>query len=41
MSQSWMQGYTSDIEYTAGYYREQEPAFINLSAIMQFFSGRF
>ena len=34
MSQTWMQGYTSDIEYTAGYYREQEPAFLNLSAIM-------
>lgn len=34
MSQSWMQGYTSDVEYTSGYYREQEPAFINLCAIM-------
>lgn len=34
MNPSWMQGYTSDIEYTAGYYREQEPALINVSAIM-------
>jgi len=34
MNPSWMQGHTSDIEYSAGYYREQEPALINMSAIM-------
>ena len=34
MSQSWMQGYNSDVEYTSGYYREQEPSYINLCAIM-------
>lgn len=34
MNQSWMDGYTSDIEYTSGYYREQEPEFINFSAVM-------
>ena len=34
MTPSWMQGYTSDIEYTSGYYRDQEPKLLNLSAIM-------
>lgn len=32
--QAWMEGYTSDVEYTAGYYREQEPDFLNLCAVM-------
>jgi SAM-dependent methyltransferase len=31
--QAWMEGYESDIEYTAGYYREQEPDFLNLCAL--------
>lgn len=31
--QAWMEGYESDIEYTAGYYREQEPGFLNLCAL--------
>lgn len=31
--QAWMEGYESDIEYTAGYFREQEPDFLNLCAI--------
>ncbi len=30
--QAWMEGYESDIEYTTGYYREQEPDFLNLCA---------
>ena len=30
--QTWMEGYESDIEYTAGYYREQEPHFLSLCA---------
>ena len=33
--QAWMEGYESDIEYTAGYYREQEPDFLNLCLITQ------
>ncbi|UJS24336.1 hypothetical protein [Thiothrix winogradskyi] len=33
--QAWMEGYTSDVEYTAGYYREQTPDFLNLCAVMQ------
>lgn len=32
--QVWMEGYESDIEYTSGYYREQEPNFLNLCAVM-------
>lgn len=32
--QAWMEGYESDIEYTAGYYREQEPDFLNLCAVL-------
>lgn len=32
--QAWMEGYTSDVEYVAGYYREQEPDFLNLCAVM-------
>lgn len=32
--QAWMEGYTSDVEYTAGYYREQEPDFLNLCAVL-------
>lgn len=32
--QAWMEGYTSDVEYTTGYYREQEPDFLNLCAVM-------
>lgn len=32
--QAWMEGYTSDVEYTLGYYREQEPDFLNLCAVM-------
>lgn len=31
--QAWMEGYESDIEYTAGYFREQEPGFLNLCAL--------
>jgi predicted O-methyltransferase YrrM len=31
--QTWMEGYESDIEYTSGYYREQEPDFLNLCAL--------
>ncbi|WP_020561003.1 class I SAM-dependent methyltransferase [Thiofilum flexile] len=31
--QTWMEGYESDIEYTAGYYREQEPNFLSLCAV--------
>lgn len=30
--QTWMEGYESDIEYTIGYYREQEPNFLALCA---------
>lgn len=30
--QTWMEGYESDIEYTTGYYREQEPNFLALCA---------
>ena len=33
--QAWMEGYESDIEYTAGYYREQEPDFLNLCLVAQ------
>ncbi len=33
--QAWMEGYESDIEYTIGYYREQEPEFLNLCLITQ------
>lgn len=33
--QAWMEGYTSDVEYTPGYYREQTPDFLNLCAVMQ------
>jgi cyclopropane fatty-acyl-phospholipid synthase-like methyltransferase len=32
--QAWMEGYESDIEYTTGYYREQEPSFLNLCAVI-------
>lgn len=31
--QAWMEGYESDVEYTAGYFREQEPDFLNLCAL--------
>lgn len=34
MSQTRMEGYTSDIPYTSCYYRELEPEFINYSAVM-------
>lgn len=30
----WMEGYTSDIEYTAGYYKELSPDFLNVCALM-------
>ncbi|MBK8453059.1 MAG: class I SAM-dependent methyltransferase [Thiofilum sp.] len=30
--QTWMEGYESDVEYTTGYYREQEPNFLSLCA---------
>ncbi len=33
--QAWMEGYESDIEYTTGYYREQEPDFLNLCLVTQ------
>ena len=33
--QAWMEGYESDIEYTAGYYREQEPDFLNFCLVTQ------
>jgi len=29
----WMEGYTSDIEYTAGYYKELTPKFLNMCAV--------
>lgn len=31
----WMEGYESDVEYISGYYREQEPDFLNLCALSQ------
>jgi hypothetical protein len=27
----WTAGYASDIEYTAGFYREQSPAYLNFA----------
>ena len=30
----WMEGYTSDIEYTADYYKELSPDFLNVCALM-------
>ncbi|MDH4393586.1 MAG: class I SAM-dependent methyltransferase [Aquabacterium sp.] len=30
----WTAGYTSDIEYTAGFYREQSPAYLNLVCLL-------
>ena len=34
MTPTWMEGYNSDTTYTSGYYREQEPEYINYSAVM-------
>lgn len=34
MTPTWMEGYSADNEYTLGYYREQEPTFLNFSALM-------
>lgn len=31
----WMEGYESDVEYISGYYREQEPDFLNWCALSQ------
>ena len=30
----WTSGYASDIEYTAGFYREQSPAFLNFACVL-------
>ena len=31
---SWMEGYSSDVEYTTSYYREVDPSFLNLCLVM-------
>jgi len=33
--QSWMEGYVSDVEYTAGFHGNQMPDTINLSLVME------
>lgn len=30
----WTEGYASDVEYTAGFYREQAPAFLNFTCLL-------
>ena len=30
----WTAGYASDIEYTAGFYREQSPTFLNFACVL-------
>ena len=30
----WTEGYASDIEYTAGFYREQAPAYLNFTCLL-------